>query len=491
MNKSVRTHTTTTYVCGVCKKEGHNKRTCKSGKNVHPNVSISEQRTSPRPSKDTTITKSNLIGRWDDYIQKVTTEPVHKNGAESEDNSVDTQVADGGYSLGELETYWILKNGEDGKRKIVHYQGQYSGYSYRAPAEWGDKETEELFKFVNEVYKEAPSTQTAVWAKFFKNFGAEAKHALLRRYKYPTGYAREKGSPLNSTPLPLPFFAVFAKDPSKAVREVLAKAHGLPFPVAKILAEDKNYDVRVELALNTSRNIGPVLDQLYSQARGRDGSEVQNFWQRQGRIYALKRNLARNPQTPTKVLHDIFLRTDNDLGIKMSIYSNPNAPTEALRARWKKAYAQLNPVPKNIEQELAMHYTGRNGIYYSGLLTEVGSLAAGGHIEDSEVRKFLDAEMNKFEYQRKNNITPGLFLDSNFLRTFNKTHLTREKLEKYYTSVGGADSTSLQILTAILQQGEVSPRIVQECSQRTPPSNKSYHYEQFVDALEKAQKRQN
>ena len=377
------------YQCSQCGQKGHNKRTC--GQQPPLVVVKKAHKASPAASPShfpQQLTPRNIVNNWDDYLTKSEKEDT---GVQGDGFDAPQPVNGEPYSLEDLETLWMLKNGADGKLG--------KGKSISGDNKiWTEESNRNLVEFVATVEAAPPGVPTATWYKFFKNFGATAKQDFVAaheaaprsktwyEYRYPNSDAffmdvveRGEGKPL----MPAKLFPVFLKDPSVWVRKRLAGLKGIPEVIVKLLSEDDRIDVAISLMENADttgetlisleRRIQTTSEKYIKPAdpsEDRDAERLTKyppfkFTSKQGEwkinyiLSEAKRTLVSHRNLPEEVALRYFDDKDtmSDRQTERILYHNRNLPVEKLVDRHKETTKQLAHAEKVYADYVEKHQT--------------------------------------------------------------------------------------------------------------------------------------
>lgn len=242
------------HVCGKCGQVGHNRRTC--GKTApaqprRPRLTAPGPNTTPEPADTLTHTirtiendhtlhnKAEKTGDTDTAPPAPQDEPA----ATTAETGTETLTAE------DLETWWMLASDKDGKRRKENIPPGKTQPRYDASKDWTPDDTERLRTIV--LLAEQQGTSPKNLKKFLNRFGVKARVML----------AAQPGLP-NLT------LAVLATDTSSTVRENVAKRIDIPAPILNQLADDPKYDVRVEVARNTTTTTTTdTLDRMFDNLK--------------------------------------------------------------------------------------------------------------------------------------------------------------------------------------------------------------------------------
>lgn len=239
------------------------------------------------------------------------------------------------YTVVELETLWELTDGNTGITPA-----EKNNNSTDFIKSWSEKSTTALCIFVQQVHASYPHMSTETWENFFHPFSEHAKTSLLSQYES----VNQKSH--HSTILPPQLFEIFAKDPSKEVREELTQLEGIPKEVLHKLTLDENYLVRTLLRHN-DEIAEKVIPELYAQLlhdlqqNNKEGwcSPVNELW---------KSDLLEQLTTDPNVAQDVIKKTylnDYTHAFK-AIYRTTTVPQDWVEKRWNR-----------LEQRLVHHVT--------------------------------------------------------------------------------------------------------------------------------------
>ena len=339
--------------CSKCKKLGHNKRTCGM---PTPQTFTAIKPTSP-PKQGTKInpTETTSVAEGFEYVTTLHSTQSEKVNSEKDTGDINEYTAE------ELETLWSLqndKNGKLGKGKSVFGEN----------AIWTRQDSERLINFVETVENHPPGVQSETWRVFFKNLGAVAKITHLDTYKpalrvkFDYDYALDGTLPSAGNtvqdnpeypPLPEKFFPVFTKDTSAAVRAATARRAGLPEPLMRGLARDKNIKVVYSLMLNAEvpTEIINTVEQriqitLEPSPTGSISQELPTFQRTKNyveELTELRKAIAANPNCPTLVAVQ-YSRDENLMsypGMDVVLYANPALPEKELVSTFKKTQWEM------------------------------------------------------------------------------------------------------------------------------------------------------
>lgn len=207
------------YICSVCGKPGHNKRSCGNT----PRIVVAPPALNRVEVQEETSTGSAMS--WDSMAEGIPEYATTDEGTNSSSPENDSSESPGEETLNvnELETWWML-SGEG--RRGKHAQ---RGLDYEL---WSDRDTESLSSIVSTLPDNEETYETV--KLFMKSFGSVAKNNL----------ARYEGTPPH-------ILAVLAEDQSVKTRQAVAAwQNNLTHKIMSILAHDTNGTVRRALADN-------------------------------------------------------------------------------------------------------------------------------------------------------------------------------------------------------------------------------------------------
>ena len=305
------------YVCSVCGKLGHNKRTC--GKTVPTRPPVHPHRP-PQPELDTGAGVGEA-GTLADAIRILggdpqTVEPsavlsnptpvtvVEEPLTATQEPVVETMTAE------DIEAWWMLTSGKTGKREIE--EKDFHGWKYRqAVSNWTETDTDNLSAMLNVAVEQGTSARAL--KKFLNFFGAAAKKSLAKDERTKTAV-----------------LLILAKDSSVSVRKMLAERDTLPLPIMTVLSSDQNYETRLALAKRTDVE-KTVLTKMHQEYETRPKLAANK---RRTTSNSLRHVIARNPNLSISLRQEMLNSTD-----ALEVYSalgNPATTAEEISQVWKK-----------------------------------------------------------------------------------------------------------------------------------------------------------
>lgn len=289
------------YVCSVCGRAGHNRRSCGKALSVG-SVRVPVVGAGDAVGAGSCGEVSDISGAWERVNASGPGSEVPVLDVERETVASDGRMADrgnaetGGETFGveDLETWWALStSGKRGKRATGSMIGQ---------EEWTDTDTERFCAIVSSL----PDNRETflVLKKFFRRFGVEAKNKLAVHDRTPEHIV-----------------AVLSEDQSVEVRSSVAlREVGLPQRIMLHLARDPSFAVREELAGNPTVP-GSVVKVLFD---GRDDVSGRRKLNRD--VYNWK--IAKHPNCPPDVLQH-YMGHGNEFML-CGVVSNPKVTADQI-----------------------------------------------------------------------------------------------------------------------------------------------------------------
>ena len=461
--------------CGQTAPKGnaHNARTC--NKNSPPNQTLTPpQKTAQRGLGGDVKGVGGVT--WETHIENL---PTTDSGEEKD--AVEE------YTLEELETLWILQNGNTGKL------GKEKSKHGKNPV-WTEQDTENLKTFVNHVYEIFPNFNEKTWAQFFKTFGAEAKRSMIWNHleceKIPrtpeeTFYPMRRWGREGVVSAKL--FKIFSTDTSLGVRRLVAMKEGLPETVQNKLAQNSDSLVLKNLASRSDAS-EETLRQIYVSVKkemikaDRLTTSDQRFNKKQPYYHVLS-TIAKNPNAP----HDIILelgKNESSL-VREAAYSNTGFPVETKHDIYRKLSREMTRMDERLN-ELGtlpdhLYHTNETHRQMRKLKTEKESVEnelrrltiAGGCPSVEKLEKVTEEEIGKMMYSynldRKNSTGGGakwIPLNVSKLLTYNQ--YSADKIQHFYDETGGVEGAPEDFISFLLTQKNVPPHIVHHCEENPP-----------------------
>ena len=303
------------YVCSVCGKLGHNKRTC--GKTA-PTRPVHPHRTPPPQAEPAGVDEAGtladairILGGDPQTVEPsaVLPNPTPVTVAEepptaTQEPVVETMTAE------DIETWWMLTSGKTGKRHIE--KKKVYGFTRKVTVvNWDKEDTTKLLGMLDIAVEQGTSARAL--KKFLNFFGAAAKKNL----------ANDK----RTKPAVL---LVLAKDSSTNVKKILAQRNNLPENIVNVLASDNEYDVR--LAVATRDDLSPAtIETIYREYP----SKKQPSYARERRFNgSLKGKLAQHKNLPAWIRKELLASGVHSVVRKT--LTNPNTTAEELLQTWQE-----------------------------------------------------------------------------------------------------------------------------------------------------------
>lgn len=337
------------YKCGKCGKTGHNSRRCgKTTQKVTATLTPPNHQLQHNTNYSVALQGGTGVEQsWESYNRK--TQPV--TDAPAEDL----------YSLEELETLWLLKNGSDGKRA----KGKNRHWGENRI--WDEQSNANLIDFVHDIENNPPGVSVKTWRRFFKNFGTAAREDFLTAHKIAPRFSARQQRPYDlafPTPpapasepepktLPLKMFPVFIKDPSHIVRSELASRSSIPEPVALAMAEDKHMMVLTHLARNgeVSTDVVVKIEHRLSQyEEGKISLKELPYGQRSEA--KVREGIASHPNI-TEELVNKYLNNENimkHVGVQQELFGGPHISRTAIESYRQNVSHELAEIEKEIRK---------------------------------------------------------------------------------------------------------------------------------------------
>ena len=295
------------YVCSVCGKLGHNKRTC--GKTVPTRPQHPHRPPQPEPAgvdeAGTLADAIRILGGDPPTVPTPTPETVPEEPlTATQEPVVETMTAE------DIETWWMLTSGKTGKRHIE--VNRVYGVPHKvAVVNWGKEDTTKLLGMLDIAVEQGTSARAL--KKFLNFFGVAAKKSLAED---------ERTKPA--------VLLILAKDPSVSVKKTLAERKKLPSSIMTILASAQNYETRLALAYHRDAE-EEVLTKMYQELDTRpkfNPHKKLNDWN------SLCSVIAKNPNLSASLRQEML---DSDDRSKVSsVLKNPAVTAEELNRVWQK-----------------------------------------------------------------------------------------------------------------------------------------------------------
>lgn len=428
MRKATRPH-----LCGVCKKAGHNSRTCNKPYMSQPNTK--HLQASPATVHNKTsgkLTFRNLVNQWDTYIENLSASNTNLN---ENPTPFPVKSGTGGYTAEDLAVLWELQNGKDGKQKkgTAGLTGEQI---------WGKESTQKLVELVQTIESHHPGVSTKEWRKFFSNFGANAKHDFLAAHKTAprapiyrqlgiteseeVSYLKNPKLTTHNTSagdkpvLPLKLFPIFLKDTSEHVRQELVKKSGMPHELMKIIAEKGDFPTVLTLTHNSelpeevvetienrvTATINKQLNHIPHHSTQQTENEelvVQPFkvekdtiWHADTNFSFIRINLARQPHLPRWVAEKYLTKLHpKEVGIELQVCENPNVDATLVTAKYEEKVKEVHNLERQLEEVMQTERTvgaqqNKSTQTMTILANERRQLTARISVKNGEIQKIVE-----------------------------------------------------------------------------------------------------
>ena len=280
--------------CSLCRKGGHNKRTC--------GMNFLQPKQLPPPLRST---MNSQTVQCDEKRSRENNSGTAAGKTLQVDGSYNISVDTEPYSVEELETLWALRDGQFGE----YFANPHTGL---LESSWRVQNTENLLHFVQEIATLTPPIPTSTWEKFFHNFHDGAIQSLLDEYQEGETISENVIDKLSftSTPhswqspqplLPAQLFEVFHRHPSNIARSNLAAKAGIPVHIQEKMVSTLSITGLYLLArkVDTSSEILTKINQTVEDHL----EKLSPSEERSERIYSyrnLQSTIGRHPSTPQK-----------------------------------------------------------------------------------------------------------------------------------------------------------------------------------------------
>lgn len=325
--------------CGLCRKVGHNKRTCGQVQKLTP----PDKRQKPKTLPVAQLPLGTRENGWGWSVAKVNSGGVLKVGiVENEKNKEKSEKVNGEgmgmYSYDDLTTWWLLVNGDYGGR------GKTSAELIKISAD--------LKEMLNSSNLHTNETKQG-WEKFLKRFPSEVKRELLTSYRNDCGFQtqdlpftlaeigeklHENGSPTkeeeewgSGEEVPPMLAEILLKSGGVGVKLELSKKPHLPLNVTHSLANSGHMEILETLAGNSTLQ-QEVLTTIYFKMKDvflrktdMRGNSIGGF--QLTNLNTLKKILA-HPNISSEILED-FTETPhmmNSSPLRARAFNNPHLP---------------------------------------------------------------------------------------------------------------------------------------------------------------------